>query len=98
MPSTEHIQRQIHSLEELGAIVRTMKALSAASIRQYEKAVLALDEYNRTVELALMAVLPQTGALNYSAPRRASPPALTPRAPAGQALALPTHECQTAFR
>lgn len=57
MPSTEHIQRRIHSLEELGAIVRTMKALSAASIRQYEKAVIALDEYNRTVELGLMAVL-----------------------------------------
>ncbi|HET20296.1 MAG TPA: F0F1 ATP synthase subunit gamma [Chromatiales bacterium] len=57
MPSTEHIERRLHSLEELGAIVRTMKALSAASIRQYEKAVIALEEYERTVELGLMAVL-----------------------------------------
>ena len=49
------LSRQIDSAEDLQSVVRTMKALAAASIGQYEKSVLALADYYRTVELALGA-------------------------------------------
>jgi F-type H+-transporting ATPase subunit gamma len=38
----EALQRQVHTAEELHSVVKTMKALAAVSIRQYEKAVEAL--------------------------------------------------------
>jgi F-type H+-transporting ATPase subunit gamma len=47
------LSRQIDSAGDLQSVVRTMKALAAASIGQYEKSVLALADYYRTVELAL---------------------------------------------
>jgi F-type H+-transporting ATPase subunit gamma len=49
------LSRQIDSAKDLQSVVRTMKALAAASIGQYEKSVLALADYYRTVELALGA-------------------------------------------
>ncbi len=57
MESPEHLHRQIEGLEDLRTIVKTMKSLSAVSIRQYEQAVEALGHYYRTVELGLRAVL-----------------------------------------
>ncbi|NIR30464.1 MAG: F0F1 ATP synthase subunit gamma [Gammaproteobacteria bacterium] len=57
MESTEHLHRQIEGLEDLRTIVKTMKSLSAVSIRQYEQAVEALGHYYRTVELGLQATL-----------------------------------------
>lgn len=57
MESLELLHKQLDSLDELRTIVRTMKALSAASIRQYEQAVNALDGYYRTVERGLHVVL-----------------------------------------
>ncbi|MCB1756290.1 MAG: F0F1 ATP synthase subunit gamma [Gammaproteobacteria bacterium] len=57
MKSLEQLQKQLGSLEELRTIVKTMKALSAASIRQYEQAVNALDGYYETVESGLQVVL-----------------------------------------
>jgi F-type H+-transporting ATPase subunit gamma len=57
MESAERIQRRINTLGELHTIVRTMKALSAVSIRQYERAVQALADYYRTMELGLHVVL-----------------------------------------
>ena len=39
------------------SVVKTMKALAAVSIRQYQKAVESLDDYNRTVEMGLQIVL-----------------------------------------
>lgn len=41
-------------------MVKTMKALAAVNIRQYERAVESLKDYNRTVELGLQAVLRDT--------------------------------------
>jgi len=55
----ESLSRRIETTEELGSIVRTMKSLSAVSIRQYERAVEALEEYGRTVDLGLRIVLPR---------------------------------------
>ena len=53
----ESLQRRIATVQDLGAVVRTMKALSGATIRQYENAATAVGEYYRTVELGLRAVL-----------------------------------------
>ena len=49
----ETLRRKIDGATELESVVRTMKALAAASIVQYERAVQALDDYYRTVELGL---------------------------------------------
>ena len=53
----ESLQRQIKSSGELASIVRTMKALAATSVAQYERAVESLDDYYRTVEKGLSVVL-----------------------------------------
>jgi F-type H+-transporting ATPase subunit gamma len=49
------LRRKINSAEELQSVVRTMKAVAASSIGQYEKSVHALGDYYRTVELGLGA-------------------------------------------
>ncbi len=51
--STTSLRRQISSASDLQAVVRTMKALAASSIGQYEQSVRALADYYRTVELGL---------------------------------------------
>ena len=51
MITIEQLQRRIKAAEDLQSIVRTMKALAAANINQYERAVEALDDYNRTIDL-----------------------------------------------
>jgi len=53
--TTASLRRQIASAGDLQSVVRTMKALAASSIGQYEKSVLALADYYRTVELGLGA-------------------------------------------
>jgi len=57
METLERLHRKLDTLQELRSIVKTMKALSAASIRQYEQAVTALGSYYRTVERGLHVVL-----------------------------------------
>ena len=52
---SEELGRKIGSATDLQSIVRSMKALAASNIGQYEKAVGALQEYYRTVELAVCA-------------------------------------------
>lgn len=47
------LRKTIGSAEDLHSVVRTMKALAASSITQYEQAVRSLDEYYRTVQLGL---------------------------------------------
>lgn len=51
----ESLRHTIEGASELESVVRTMKALAASSIVQYERAVLSLDEYYRTVALGLHA-------------------------------------------
>jgi len=53
----ELMRRRIESAEDLYAVVRVMKALAAASIRQCERAVESLAEYSRTIEAGLQIVL-----------------------------------------
>ncbi len=53
----ESLRRKINSARDLGSVVRTMKALAASSIGQYEKSVSAIGDYYHTVELGLSACL-----------------------------------------
>ena len=57
MELPERLQQRIKSIGDLDDIVGTMKALSAASIHQYEKAVASLADYWHTVELGLHIVM-----------------------------------------
>ena len=51
--TTAGLQRKIKSAADLQSVVRTMKALAASNIGQYEKAVRALGDYRRGVEMGL---------------------------------------------
>jgi F-type H+-transporting ATPase subunit gamma len=51
--TVEGLSRKISSAGDLQSVVRTMKALAASGIGQYEKSVRALADYYRTVELGL---------------------------------------------
>lgn len=53
--SVASLRHKISSAEELESVVRTMKAMAASSIGQYENAVRSLDDYYRTVQLGLAA-------------------------------------------
>lgn len=53
--TTASLRRKIGSAVDLQSVVRTMKAVAASSIGQYERSVLALGDYYRTVELGLCA-------------------------------------------
>ena len=53
--TTANLRRQITGAGDLQAVVRTMKAVAAASIGQYENSVRALADYSRAIELGLGA-------------------------------------------
>jgi F-type H+-transporting ATPase subunit gamma len=55
------LRRKIASAGDLRSIVRTMKAVAASSIGQYEHAALALADYYRTVELGLVVCFRHSG-------------------------------------
>lgn len=59
MDTLESLSDAIEAAGDIQSIVRTMKALSSVSIRQYEHAETAMADYARTVELGLTAVLRQ---------------------------------------
>lgn len=57
METLDSLGRRIDTTRDLRGIVRTMKSLSAVSIRQYEQAVTALRDYRRTIDRGLQVVL-----------------------------------------
>lgn len=59
--TTASLRRKIEGARDLRAVVSTMKALATASIGQYEKSVLALDDYYRTVQLGLSVCFRTSG-------------------------------------
>jgi F-type H+-transporting ATPase subunit gamma len=63
------LRRQIDSATDLQAVVRTMKAMAASSVGQYESAVRALDDYYGAVQLALAASFRQPGVRLGAEPR-----------------------------
>ncbi len=60
--TTEGLRRRIEGAGDLEGVVRSMKALAASSLGQYERAVRSLDHYYRTVELGLAACFRKSGA------------------------------------
>ena len=51
--TTASLRRKINSAGDLQSVVRTMKALAASNIGQYETSVRAFVDYYRSVELGL---------------------------------------------
>lgn len=78
----EQLRHRLDSLESLGGIVRTMKALAAANIRQFEAASYSLRDYERSVQLGLGHVSRTLSVLELAADAnadgRAGPAALSP--------------------
>ena len=50
MQTIEGLKRKIRSTEDLLSVVKTMKAMAAVNIRQYERAVASLAEYAQAIE------------------------------------------------
>jgi F-type H+-transporting ATPase subunit gamma len=72
--TTDTLSRKLTTARDLGAVVRSMKAVAASSVGQYEKAVESLHDYYRTVELGISACLRQatsTAAVGADKPVRA---------------------------
>lgn len=57
--SSDVLKRKINSASDLHSVVRSMKAMAAANVGQYENAVEALNDYYRTVQLALFTCFQQ---------------------------------------
>lgn len=57
MPTLESLKRSIDTVQDIQSIVRTMKALAAASIYPYEHAIESMHNYGRTIELGLQVLL-----------------------------------------
>jgi F-type H+-transporting ATPase subunit gamma len=62
--SLEALRNRMDGANDLRAVVRTMKAMSASNITQYEHAVQALERYFATVEQGLIACLKQTDVMH----------------------------------
>src|SRR5476651_155699 len=69
--SIASLRRQIGNAGDLQSVVRTMKALAASSIGQYERSVSALADYYRTVELGLGACFRERALATTQAERKA---------------------------
>lgn len=70
--TTASLLRKINSAEDLQSVVRTMKAIAASRITQYESSVRALADYDRTVELGLGACFRDTVPIAAVASRKAN--------------------------
>jgi F-type H+-transporting ATPase subunit gamma len=57
METLQELKKRIESTQDLQSVVKTMKALAAVRIRQYQRAVESLGEYDETVEMALRIAL-----------------------------------------
>jgi F-type H+-transporting ATPase subunit gamma len=68
--TTASLRRKIGGAGDLQSVVRTMKAVAASSIGQYEKSVSALADYYRTVELGLGACFRENGPAPLIAERK----------------------------
>ncbi len=62
----ESLRRKINGATDLESVVRTMKVLAASNILQYEKAVISLAEYYRTIEMGMFVCLQKRGELTIT--------------------------------
>lgn len=59
MDTQESLRRKLSGAEDLKSVVRTMKAVAASNIGQYETAVNSLGDYYQTVSMGIVAYLGQ---------------------------------------
>ncbi|MGF1579277.1 MAG: F0F1 ATP synthase subunit gamma [Gemmataceae bacterium] len=71
MLTLEGLKRSIRTAEDLHSVVKTMKALAAVNIRQFQQALNSLTDYSRTIEQGFQVLLQQPGA-SFSKPRQAA--------------------------
>lgn len=57
METLQILQKRINTTGKLQSIVKSMKTLSAVSVRQYERAVASLDDYLKNIEAGLQVAL-----------------------------------------
>lgn len=55
MDTLENLRRKLEGAEDIKSVVRTMKAVAASNIGQYEMAVSSLGDYYHTVALGIIA-------------------------------------------
>ncbi len=73
METLDTLRRRIDSARDLRGIARTMKALSAASIRQFERSVEAIGVYDQTVRDGLRILLQDVAASGDEFDQQRSP-------------------------
>lgn len=56
MQTIEGLKRTIQSTQDLQSLVKTMKAMAAVNIRQYEKALASLRTYDRTIKMGFRGI------------------------------------------
>ena len=66
------LRRKIDGAVKVKSVVRTMKAVAASSIGQYEAAVRSLGDYEHSVELGLSLCFRENGAMGASPKRRSN--------------------------
>lgn len=76
--SLSALRRQIAGADDLHAVVRTMKAIAASSIGDYERSVIALADYDRMVSLGLGECFRQAQADPSAPPERVAAKASDP--------------------
>jgi F-type H+-transporting ATPase subunit gamma len=64
--SSASLRRKIASAGDLESVVRTMKAMAASGIGQYENSVRSLDDYYRSIQLGLAVCNRNGQAVKYS--------------------------------
>ena len=73
METLESLSEMLQTTGDIQTIVRTMKALSAVSIRQYEEAEAAMSRYEEIVGLGLAALLRDRRGRGLPLPRTVAP-------------------------
>ncbi len=80
MQTLDELRRRIDNADDMQSVVSSMKVLAVVSIRQFEKALVSLNDYNRTVELGLQAIM-QNGSAMSDAMLKTDLPFLMPPDP-----------------
>lgn len=69
MATIETVKSRIVTVELLQSVVRTMKTLAAVSMRKQEKAIQALGDYSRTIEMGMVILLREGASAIAEQPR-----------------------------
>ena len=66
METLDNLKKTLHTSKSIKQVVSTMKALSGANIKKYEKIVKILYTYKSNVELALQAIMMHNDKININ--------------------------------